>query len=208
MTALATGRDDSDCRLATARGYSLLELVFAAGLSVTLAAFAAPQLSTGLDEYRTAAAARYVAARLQRARLEALMRSRSVALRFTAAGRSYTFAEYVDGNDNGVLARDIAAGVDARIGDLERLADQFSGVDFGAGPGLPPIDAGGTPPDGDPIRLGAANTATFSPMGTSSSGTIYVIGRGGAQYAVRLFGATGKTRMLAFDRVTRRWKPQ
>jgi hypothetical protein len=137
-----------------------------------------------------------------------VLRSASVAVVFTqdSAG-AYAFAVYVDGNGNGVLSRDISRGIDRRIGAVERLSDQFSGVDFGAIPGLPPIDAGGTPAGSDPIRLGSGNSASFAPLGSATSGTLYLRGRGGAQYAVRIFGDTGRTRRLKFDRAVRQWKP-
>jgi hypothetical protein len=114
---------------------------------------------------------------------------------------------YVDGNRNGVLTREIQRGIDRRIGAPERLSDQFTGVDFGAIPGLPPVDPGGTAPGSDPIRLGAGSFASFSARGTSSSGTVYIRSQRDAQYAVRIFGETGKTRMLKFDRRARQWIP-
>jgi len=191
--------------LRTAPGYSLVEIVFVAGLSMTLAAMSVPSVVNGLDDYRAAGAARYVAARFQRTRMMAITRSAAVAIRFTAVGATYSYTEYVDGNGNGVLTREIQSGVDPPIGPAEQLPQQFSGVDFGVLVGLPPIDAGGTPPGADPIRLGSANSATFSPLGSATAGTVYILGRGGAQYAVRIFGATGKTRLLKFDRRTRRW---
>jgi hypothetical protein len=191
--------------LRDSRGYSLIEIVFVAGLSTTLAAMAVPQMLSGLDDYRAAGAARYIATRFQRARMLAITRSASVAIRFVSVGTSYSYAEYVDGNGNGVLAREVQSGVDRAVGAPEQLTEQFTGVDFGALPGLPPIDAGGTAPAGDPIRLGAANSASFSPFGAATAGTVYILGRGGAQYAVRIFGETGKTRLLKFDRRTRRW---
>ena len=191
----------------SASGYSLVELVFVVGLAATLAAVAIPQLITGLDDQRALIAARYVAARFQRARMEAVMRSAMVAVQFTETAGGYTFAEYVDGNRNGVLAVDMQSGVDWRHGAIERLTEQFTGVDFGVVPGLPPIDPGGTPPGADPIRLGAANRASFSPRGTATPGTVYIRGRDDAQYAVRIFGETGKTRLLKFDRRNRRWRP-
>jgi hypothetical protein len=40
---------------------------------------------------------------------------------------------------------------------------------------------------------------SFTPDGTASSGTVYVRGRGGAQYAVRVLGATARTRVLRYD---------
>jgi len=191
----------------TAGGYSLLEVVFVAGLGATLTAAAVPQVLTGLDDHRSSGAARYIAARLQRARMEAVMRSAIVALQFTQTSSGYSYAEYVDGNRNGVLASEMQSGVDWRHGAIERLTEQFTGVDFGVVPGLPPIDPGGTPPGADPIRLGAANRASFSPRGTATPGTVYIRGRDDAQYAVRIFGETGKTRLLKFDRRNRRWRP-
>jgi len=138
----------------TADGYSLLEVVFVGALGATLAAAAVPEVLTGIDEHRTSIAARYVAARFQRARTEAVMRSAIVALQFTQTTSGYAFAEYVDGNRNGVLASDMRSGVDWQHGAIERLPDQFTGVDFGVIPGLPPIDSGGAPPG--PIRFVSA----------------------------------------------------
>jgi hypothetical protein len=135
------------------------------------------------------------------------MRSAEVAMRFSATPEGYSFGVFLDGNGNGVRARDIHSGIDRRIGAEERLIDQFTGVEFGAIPELPAIDAGGTPPGSDPIRLGASGFASFSARGTASTGTVYIRSRRNAQYAVRVFGDTGKTRMLKFDRYTRRWRP-
>ncbi len=113
----------------------------------------------------------------------------------------------MDGNRNGVLASDIDHGVDWRLGPIESLRDNFGSVDFGTMPGLPAIDSGGTPPGSDPIRLGSSGSATFAPLGTSSSGTLYVNGRGNQQFAIRIYGETGKTRILKFDVRSRRWNP-
>jgi type II secretory pathway pseudopilin PulG len=194
-------------RLIPSRGFSLLELVFVAGIAATLSAVAVPQYLTAIDDFRAAGAARYISARFQRARMEAVMRSADVALQFTSSSSGYAYAVYVDGNHNGVLTRDIQRGVDRSLGPPEQLSDQFPGVDFGAVPGLPAIDAGGTAPGSDPIRLGEGSFATFSAAGTSSSGTVYIRSRRDAQYAVRIFGATGKTRTLKFDPGTRQWRP-
>ena len=181
--------------------------MFVLGLGITLSAMAVPAFLTGRDELRAAAAANYVASRFQQARMEAVTRSATVAVQFTQDGAGYAFAVYVDGNGNGVLTRDIQRAVDRRIDVTERLTEQFTGVEFGAIAGLPAIDPDGTPPGSDPIRLGVGNMASFTAAGTSTPGTVYIKGRGGAQYAVRIFGDTGKTRRLKFDRGDRKWKP-
>jgi hypothetical protein len=105
------------------------------------------------------------------------------------------------------LKADITRGVDQMVGSVERLSDNFSGVDFGALPGLPPVDAGGTAPGSNPIRLGSGASASFSPLGTSTSGTVYIKGAGDHQFAVRVYGETGKTRVLKYDGRTRKWNP-
>lgn len=168
---------------------------------------AAPPLRHATDNLRAVSAARYVATRLQRARLEAITRSADVALRFVSGPSGYAFSVYVDGNRNGVLSYDIQAGIDRRLGSVERLPDNFPGVDFGTLPGLPAIDAGGTPPGSNPIRLGSSGSASFSAMGTSSTGTLYVKGNGNQQLAIRIYGETGKTRIVKYDIRTRRWNP-
>jgi hypothetical protein len=189
-------------------GYSLLELTMVMGLGATVTAAAVPQYLSGLDDVRAKGAAHHLAGRLQNARMEAVKRSAMVGIQFTqTAGGGYSFAVYLDGNRNGVLTRDIQKGVDTLIATVERLPDRFQGVDVGVLPGLPSVDSGGTPPGSDPVRLGSGNIASFSAIGTATSGTIYIRGKRDLQYAVRIFGETGKTRMLKFEPRTRRWKP-
>lgn len=191
----------------SASGYSFVELLFVLGLVVTLSGMAVPELLSGLDDYRAAGAARYMSTRMQRVRMEALTRANEVAIQFRQVGASYTYAVYEDGNHDGVHTKDIQDGVDPRVGSDERLQDHFIGVDFGAQPGLPAVDAGSAPPGDDPIRLGASNLASFSSMGTATSGSVFIRGRRNAQYVVRIFGTTAKVRVLKFDQRARLWKP-
>lgn len=188
-------------------GYSLVELVFAVALVATMSAVTVPGALSAIDDLRTVGAARYVSARLQRARMEAVSRSASVALRFVQTPNGYAYGTYADGNGNGVRTTDIQRGIDREVLPLERLPDLFSGVDFGVLPGLPAVDSGSSPPGTDPIRLGTSNILTFSAVGTSSSGSLYIRGPKGAQYVLRVFGETGRTHILKFDPGARRWNP-
>jgi prepilin-type N-terminal cleavage/methylation domain-containing protein len=187
-------------------GYSLLEVMFVLAIAGTLAAMTIPHVATAVDEQRTVGAARYVSTRLQRVRMEAIMRSADVAMQFASDVRGYLFVAYVDGNQNGVLTRDIQHGVDVRLGAVERLSDNFPGVEFGAFAGLPAVDPGSTPPGADPIRLGSSNLATFTAVGTATPGSLYIRGRR-TQYVIRIFGDTARTRVLRFDAATNKWRP-
>ena len=202
-----SGRSNVAARYAAAGGYSVVELVVVACAMATIGSMAIPQVRASLDDFRTAGAARYISARLQRARMEAVTRSADVALKVTETSSGYSYAVYVDGNRNGVRAAEIQSGTDRPLVPPERLLDHFPGVDFGALPGLPPVDPGGTPPGSDPIRLGSSSLATFAAAGTSSSGSLYIRGRRSTQYVVRIYGQTGKTRVLKFDLRTLQWKP-
>jgi type II secretory pathway pseudopilin PulG len=194
-------------RNSRASGYSLIELAFVTGLIVTVSGIAVPQMLSGLDDMRARGASRYISSRLYRARAEAVARSADVAMLFTLVDGVYAYAVYLDGNRNGVRTRDIQRGVDRPIGVAERLGNSFSGVDFGAIPGLPPVDPAAAAPGDDPIRLGPTGFASFSAMGTATPGSLYIRSRRGAQYVVRIFGETGKTRVLRFNARTKQWTP-
>jgi len=187
-------------------GYSLLELLLVLAILVTLAGISIPQVLATLDDYRAFGAARYLSTRIQRIRMEAINRSTAVAVRFIQDVNGYSFAVYVDGNGDGVRTQDIRDAVDLQIGPVDQLADTFSGVEFGLLAGLPAVDTGGVPPGTDPIKLGASNILSYSPSGTSSSGSLYLRGRGPTQYVVRIFGDTGRVRVMKFNPITRQWK--
>ena len=187
-------------------GYSLLELLLVLTIFGILAGISVPQLLATLDDYRASGAARYVSARIQRTRMEAINRSTAVAVQFLQDVDGYSFAVYADGNGDGVRTQDIRDAVDLQVGTVDHLSNNFAGVEFGLLAGLPAVDAGGAPPGTDPVKLGAGNILSYSPLGTSSSGSLYLRGRGHTQYVVRVFGDTGRVRILKFNPVTRQWK--
>jgi prepilin-type N-terminal cleavage/methylation domain-containing protein len=192
------------CDVCTNRGFGLIEVLFVLALGLTLTSMAVPLTADLVEETRVASAARNLAARIGGMRIDALKRSTCIGMRFQRAGSDdYSFELFVDGNGNGVRTAEISAGIDVRSGSPQRIADQFPGVMFGLLPGIPDADAqSGTGADG--VRLGSARILTMSPDGTSSSGTVYVCGRR-TQYAIRVLGATGRTRVLYFHPGKRQW---
>ena len=184
--------------------FSLIELLLVLGVAATIVTVSIPRFAASIDEFRAAGAARYVSARLQQARTRAIARNVDVAMRITRDARGYVVWTFEDDNRNGVLTRDIQDGIDLPVGPAERLTDQFPGVDFGALPAIPGVE-GSTPPGTDPIRLGAADSVTFTPVGTATAGSLYIRGRGSVQYVVRVYGETGRTRILRYNTRTRTW---
>src|SRR5205814_7475031 len=133
--------------------YSLLELIFSTSTIVMVGALAVPGVLASIDDQRAYGAARYVSSRVQRARMEAVARSASVALRFVNTPEGYAFGAYVDGNRNGVRTSEIQRGIDRELMPLEHLTWLFVGVDFGVLPGLPPVDPASPPLGTDPSKL-------------------------------------------------------
>ncbi len=187
------------------RGFTLIETLFVIAILITLTAIAIPLLLTGIDEYRTAAAARYLAGRFRLARMEAVRRSATVAIRFEESG-VVRYASFLDGNHNGVRTADIEKGVDRQLTDFERIGDQFPGVTFGILGGVPVIgSASPTAGDSDPLQIGRSGIMSFTPDGCATSGTVYLRGRGKVQLAVRVLGATARTRVMKFEPASREW---
>lgn len=185
------------------RGFTVIELIFAIALGIVLTALALPIGADALDDMRARAAARYVSGRIATARLGAINRSQAVGLRFVASSTDYEFSSYVDGNGNGLRSADILAGVDKLLDRARQLGSDFRGVHFGLTIGLPDVD-GVRNATADGVRIGAARMLTVSPDGTATSGTLYVQGTR-AQYAVRVLGATGRTRVLKYEPGSRSW---
>jgi Tfp pilus assembly protein FimT len=170
--------------------------VFALGVLTVLTGIAVPQVLGTIESSRAIAAARYLSSRVMLARMLAVQRTASVAIRFDADARGFRFATYQDGNGNGVRELDIAAAVDREIEQPVRLFELFPGVDFAL-----VVDGQAT----DPIQLSGTSLLTFTPTGTATSGSMYLRGRDGSQYVVRVLGATGRTRVLRFDSQQQRW---
>ena len=188
------------------RGYTLVEILVAMTLFVTLAAVAIPFAHASVDRSRTAAAARYLSSRMMLARLEAVKRSAFVAIRFVQTPAGYRFRTYRDGNRNGVLTSDISKGIDQPITFDERLDDQFPGVMFGIYPNVTSPDPGEAFNLGDPVQIGNSTLLSFNPNGSATAGTIFIHGRLANQFAVRILGTTARTRILHFDFQDGKWR--
>ena len=132
------------------------------------------------------------------ARFQAVSRGRYVALLFTPAGADHTVQPFADGNRDGVQMADIASAVDLPVHPPLQLSADFSGARIGIDPAV----GNGA----NPLALGGTRLLSFSPDGTATSGSVYVLGRDGTQMVVRVLGATGRVRVLRYERATATWE--
>ena len=161
-----------------------------------LLAVAIPRTISTIDRSRGLAAARYLAARMALARAQAVGRATTVALRFQNVESGIAVSTIQDGNRNGVRTRDIDLQIDRAIEGAVLLSDLFPGVDIGLTPGVA---------DDGAVQLGGTSILSFTPHGTATSGSVYVRGRDGTQWVVRVLGVTARSRVLRYVPATREW---
>lgn len=190
-----------------ARGAALLDTLFASALCMTMTAIAVPVIGGSLDRERTIIGAQYLAGQLQRARLESLKQARSVAVRLEIVDDRARLQLFADGNGNGVTQRDIHRAIDPPLTPPEYLDDRSRDVSLRINQPLFDVSgAGQLYPGDDPLRIGNTALLAFSPLGGATSGTLYVAAHRGPQMAIRVFGGTGRVRVLMFDTQARRWR--
>lgn len=189
-------------------GAALIDIVFALALCLVLSAVAVPVIGGTLERERTIVGAQYLAGHLQRARLESLKQARSVAVRLELIGDRTQLRLFADGNGNGVLQRDIDRGTDVALTREEWLDDQGRDISLRINQRVTDVSGSAAlEPGDDPLRIGNTALVTFTPFGSATSGTMYVAAKRGPQMAIRIFGATGRVRVLMFDAQTRQWLP-
>jgi Tfp pilus assembly protein FimT len=190
------------------RGVALIDLVFTCALILVLAAIAIPTLQVSRERDAARMAARHLAHKFQLLRVEAVRRNRTVAMRFDPDDLGHV-ATFVDGDGDGVLQSDIDRGIDTPLDAATHLRGFFAGVELRVASTMPMPDGTGViAADSDPVRIGNTNLVSFSPLGSSTSGTIYLSARDGSQMCVRLLGSTGRVRVLWFDRASATWRPE
>lgn len=194
--------------LSLARGLTSLELVVVlavVGALVTATATGAFQLQSALA-VRSAAAE--LSAAFVRARAYALTKGMSVAMKFRRDGGRWEWALYRDGNGNGVRNAEITSGVDRSLGlavvwprsDVRPAILQGTPVPDPGSPGswLDRLD--------DPIRFGSSDLCSFSPLGESTPGSVYLWDGRDRMAVVRVFGRSAKVRTLFHYRGERTWR--
>lgn len=194
--------------LSSPRGLTAIELVIALAVAGALTAAAA----TGAFQLQSALAVRSAAAELSaaflRARAYALTKGIAVALKFRKDGGRWEWALYRDGNGNGVRNAEIASGVDRSLG----LAIVWPRTDVRPGilQGTPVPDPGspGSSLDrlDDPIRFNSSDLCSFSPLGESTPGSVYLWDGRDRMAVVRVFGRSAKVRTLFHYRGERSWR--
>lgn len=170
---------------------------------------AIPAAGTLYANARIRSAAREAALTFTRARILAIRTRRYTAVRIESRGESYRLAIYQDGNGNGVRNADIARGTDRPL----QLSDEWTHSDIRIGilKHVPVPDPSSpshrlTPLD-DPIRFNHSNLCSFSPVGESTPGSLYLTDGRWRMAVVRVNGHAARIHTLYFTAGGRQWEP-
>jgi len=194
-----------------AHGFTLAELVVGLAIFSILLMTGLPALLHVASNLRLRLAAGELAGTLRCARSLAIRLGANVAVKFQPRpnGQS-TWAVYRDGDGDGVLSRDIAAGVDPLVVPPRPLELLGRRMRFGFPPGRPARDPGDPAKllraADDPIRFNGSDLASFGPLGTSTPGSLYVTDSANSLMAVRVFGRTGKVKVIVYDFEQEVWR--
>jgi type II secretory pathway pseudopilin PulG len=184
-------------------GATLAELLIVIVLASTLTAVTVPVTGAALDAERVRQAASFVATRVRAARQQAITGSAGAALVFDRVAGRWVFRVCVDGNGNGVRRAELS-GPDHCVGEVQDVEMLFPGVRVAIDSTLPGPD--GDAPTADPVRFGRSDMASCSPLGSCTAGTVFLRSERGLQWAIRVAGVTGRTRLLRYDNGVRAWR--
>jgi len=194
-------------------GWSLVEFLAALTLTAMAMSLSLPPTFAWARRQRLQGAIRRLAQDLQASRWSALASGRATGLVFTmAAGGDLLWTVYRDGDGDGLRRADMESGVDIGLSRPRRLSQEAPGVRAGllTGPsvaGVPrlPPQSGWIASPQDPIKFGASDVASFSPVGSATSGSLYLTDERDMA-ALAINGITGRLRLFLFDSMDRIWK--
>jgi type II secretory pathway pseudopilin PulG len=196
--------------MADARGFQLVELLVALAVLVAAALIAIPPLMGLSAALRVDLAAHELTGALMQARSLAIRHGSNVAVRFYPERGRIGFAHFLDGDGDGVRNADIRRGIDPRITPLRWFVHLGGRVGFGFPPGPPPRDPSNPRRRldrlTDPVRFNDSELASYNPLGGGTAGSLYLTDGRKHLSVVRLYGATGKLRILRWDREQDAWK--
>ena len=195
---------------APGNGYQLLEVIVGAAIVMLTAGFLLPPLLRLADGRRVRLAAAELTGVLREARSNAIRYNCRVGVKFVVEDDRVRFVLHRDGDGDGVLNRDIDSGVDPPLGLPRTLTHLGRHIRFGFPPGRPPRDPGDPRRRlrrlDNPIRFNRSDIASFGPLGGSTPGSLYVTDSIRHLAVVRVFGRTGKVKVLCWDAVEDSWR--
>ncbi len=195
-------KKDSGASSATARGFSLLEVLATVSLMGLLSVVGIGSVSRLAAQSSTRALAQVVRGLVNESATRAVAGRAYVGIVFERDERGATAQLVEDGDWDGVTHEDMARGADRALGARTYLKEGRAYLGLPSGVTTDPT--GARIPDDDPVRFGRGDILSFSPAGTSTPGSLYLRNTSGDEaWAFRVTGLDGRIRCYRWWR--RRW---
>ena len=189
------------------QGTTLIEILVVIVIIGILALCAVPAFANYRRQTSVMAAANEMRGMLRSVRSRAILRGRNAGVKFVRVGNNWTYTLYDDGNGNGIANADITKKIDRRYFG-PALVMPSSGT---AAIALLPKTI--KDPDGDKLlptdnalQFGNSTICSFSDLGSGTAGTIYISDGVSNLFCVRVYGASGKVRVLRYDAGKQKWE--
>ncbi|MDQ3283103.1 MAG: GspH/FimT family pseudopilin [Acidobacteriota bacterium] len=188
------------------RGYTLVELLTTIAILGMTVSIAIPAFGNFGRRRALRAATAELRGAFALTRSRAIATGKNSALKFTQLAGVWHFAAYEDGDGDGVRNDDIAKGIDRMLEPPRVVLPESRIVSIGLlRQSIKDPDGDPLPPTKSPVAFNRTTLCSFSPLGESTPGTIYLTDRGRELWCVRVFGATAKLRVLRYDIAKKRW---
>ncbi len=184
-------------------GYSLIELLIVLAVIGLIAGIALPNFHKMRNRVALRAAAGELRSIFHRVRMRALSTGKNNGIKFLQLAGVWHFILYEDGDGDGVRNDDIKSGVDIPLSPPRVVFPEARNVTIGL------IEVAVKDADGDLVKSAVtfnnSSICSFSPIGESTPGTIYITNSDGDLWCVRVYGASAKIRALRYDREKKKW---
>ena len=187
-------------------GASLSELLIAVAVIGLMTGVTIPSFNAYRHKAAVVAAADVLRSVFREVRSAAVARGQNCGAKFVSDGARWTYSIYADTNGDGVTNADIKSGVDRRIAGPFALDSRLVPASIA----VPPMKV--RDPDGDwmlptdpPVQFNRSAICSFSPIGGGTPGSIYLSDGVSTFYAARVYGASGKVRLVRYDAPTGKW---
>jgi type II secretory pathway pseudopilin PulG len=188
-------------------GIALIDLIVALAIVGIIALCAIPAFAAYRRQSSVLAAACEMRSLLREIRSRAIAHDGNSGVKFVKAGTNWTYTLYDDGNGNGVSNADITKGIDKRYFGPAVVMPSFRTASISLLPKtIRDPDGAKLLPTDNALQFGNSTICSFSSQGGGTPGTIYISDGTSNLYCVRVFGATGKLRMLRYDSGKAKWE--
>jgi Tfp pilus assembly protein FimT len=188
-------------------GIALIDLIVVLAIIGIIALCAIPAFAAYRRQSSVLAAAVEMRALLRAVRSRAIAHDGNCGVKFVKTGTNWTYTLYDDGNANGISNADITKGIEKRYFGPAVVMPSFRTASISLLPKtIRDPDGAKLLPTDPALQFGNSTICSFSPQGGGTPGTIYISDGISNLYCVRVFGATGRLRMLRYDSGKQKWE--